>query len=144
MEQLEAKDKELARLHRELAKRETDNVDALIQQVDGVRVLTHIVQVSNSDLLREQSDYFRNKLGSGIVALGAVINEKPNLIVAVSPDLVERGFDAQKIVRASAPLMGGGGGGKPALAQAGGKDAKKLQDALAQVVKVVGAVEQQG
>jgi alanyl-tRNA synthetase len=112
-------------------------VDALIRQVDGVRVLTHIVQAPNSDLLREQSDYFKSKIGSGIVALGAVINDKPNLIVTVTPDLVERGFDAQKIVRASAPVMGGGGGGKPTLAQAGGKDATKLQEALDRVVETI-------
>ncbi len=137
LEQVDVKDKEIARLRRELVKRQTENVDQLIHQVDGVRVLTHIVDAPNQDLLREQSDYFKNKIGSGIIALGAVINEKPSMIVAVTPDLLERGFDATKIVRASAPIMGGGGGGKPSLAQAGGKDATKLQEALAQVVKVV-------
>ncbi len=137
LEQLDAQDKEIARLRREMAKRQAENVDALIQQVDGVKILTHIVDAPNQDLLREQSDFFKNKIGSGIIALGAIINDKPSMIVAVTPDLLERGFDATKIVRASAPIMGGGGGGKPSLAQAGGKDASKLQDALNQVVKVV-------
>jgi alanyl-tRNA synthetase len=137
LEQLDIQDKEISRLRRELVKRQSDNVDTLIQQVDGVRVLTHVVDAPSQDLLREQSDYFKSKIGSGIVALGAVINEKPSMIVAVTPDLIERGFDAGKIVRASAPVMGGGGGGKPSLAQAGGKDAGKLQDALDEVVKVV-------
>lgn len=137
LEQLSAQDKEIARLRRELVKRQGENVDSLVTQVDGVRVLTHIVDAPNQDLLREQSDFYRDKIGSGIVALGAVINEKPSMIVAVTPDLVERGYDAQRIVRASAPVMGGGGGGKPSLAQAGGKDATKLRDALDQVVKVV-------
>jgi len=136
--QLEAQEKEIQRLRREMAKRQAENVDAFVRQVDGVRVLTHIVDVPNVDALREQSDFFKNKLGSGIIALGAVMNGKPSMIVAVTPDLIEKGFDAQKIVRASAPVMGGGGGGKPSLAQAGGKDASKLQDALDQVVKVVG------
>lgn len=138
LEQLDAKDKEIARLQREAAKRQAENIDAMVQHVDGVQVLAHIVDAPNQDMLREQSDFFKNKIGSGIVALGAIINEKPSLIVAVTPDLVARGFDAQKIVRASAPVMGGGGGGKPSLAQAGGKDASKLQDALNEVVKVVG------
>lgn len=137
LEQLDTKEKEIARLRRELVKRQTENVDHLIHQVDGVRVLTHIVDAPNPDLLREQSDYFKNKLGSGIVALGAVINDRPSMIVAVTPDLIARGFDAQKIVRASARIMGGGGGGRPALAQAGGNDATKLQDALDEVVKVI-------
>jgi len=135
--QLDARDKEIARMRRAMAKRQAENVDELIKQVDGVKVLTHVVEASNTDLLREQSDYFKNKIGSGVVAVGALINGKPNMIVAVTPDLIERGFDARKIVSASAPLMGGGGGGKPSLAQAGGKDASKLQDALNEVVRVV-------
>ena len=137
LEQLDAKDKEIARLRREMAKRQAENMESQIQRVDGVNLITQIVDAPNQDLLREQSDYFKNKIGSGIVALGAIINEKPSMIVAVTPDLVERGFDATKIVRASAPVMGGGGGGKPSLAQAGGKDATKLQDALNQVVRIV-------
>lgn len=137
LEQLETMDKEIARLRREMAKRQAENVDSLIQQVDGVKILTHIVDAPNQDLLREQSDYFKNKIGSGIVALGAIINDKPSMIVAVTPDLIEKGFDAQKLVRASAPVMGGGGGGKPSLAQAGGKDASKLQEALNHVVTLV-------
>jgi len=137
LEQLASAEKEIARLRRELVKQQTANVDDLIHQVDGVRVLTHIVDAPNQDLLREQSDFYKNKIGSGVVALGAVINDKPSMIVAVTSDLIARGFDAQQIVRASAPIMGGGGGGRPALAQAGGKDASKLQAALDQVVKQV-------
>lgn len=137
MDQLDLKDKEISRLRREMAKRQAEDVDSLIRRVNGIKVLTHVVDAPTQDLLREQSDYFKSKLGSGIVALGAIINEKPSIIVAVTPDLIERGYDAQKIVRASAPIMGGGGGGRPSLAQAGGKDPSKLQDALDQVVKVV-------
>lgn len=137
LEQLDAQGKEMLRLRREMAKRQAENIEPLIQQVDGVKILTQMVDAANADALREQSDYFKNKIGSGIVALGAVINEKPSMIVAVTPDLIKRGFDAQKIVRAAAPMMGGGGGGKPALAQAGGKDASKLQEALNEVTRIV-------
>lgn len=137
LEQLESKDKEIARLQREFAKRHAENVGDVIQQVDGVRLITQLVQAQTMDLLREQSDYFKNKIGSGVVAVGAVINGKPNMVVTVTPDLVERGFDARKIVSAAAPLMGGGGGGKPSLAQAGGKDPAKLQDALQYVGLVI-------
>lgn len=136
-EQLDARDKEIQRLRRELAKRQAENVDELVKQVDGVKVLTHIVEAPNAELLREQSDYFKSRIGSGVVALGALINGKPSMIVAVTPDWVEKGIDAQKIVRASAPIMGGGGGGKPALAQAGGKDPAKLEDALREVVRLI-------
>src|SRR5581483_11499807 len=62
LKELEARDKEIARLRRESAKRQADNVDDLIKQVDGVKVLAHIVEAPNTDLLREQSDYFKTKI----------------------------------------------------------------------------------
>ena len=83
------------------------------------------------------SDWARAKLGSGVVALGAVFDGKPNLLVAVTPDLVERGLDAGKIVRSAAQAIGGGGGGRPTLAQAGGKDASRLNDAVSSVKQIV-------
>lgn len=141
LKQLDDKEKEIQRLRRDMAKRQAENVDALVQDLNGVRVLTNIVEAPNADALREQIDFLRDKLGSGIIALGAVMNGKPSMLVAVTPDLVAKGFDAQKIVRASAPVMGGGGGGKPTLAQAGGKDASKLQAALDQVLQVVATGE---
>jgi len=130
LEQLDAKDKEIARLRREGAKRQAENVDALVQRVDGVNIIAQLVDAPTMDLLREHSDHLRNKLGSGIVAVGSLINGNPNMVVAVTPDLVERGYDARKIATASASKMGGGGGGRATLAQAGGRNADKLQDAL--------------
>jgi alanyl-tRNA synthetase len=88
-------------------------------------------------MLREMSDWFRDRLKSGVVVLGAVMNKRPSLIAAVTPDLVERGLDAGKIVRQAARVVGGGGGGKPTLAEAGGKDASKLPEALASVRQIV-------
>ncbi len=131
IEQVEARDKEIARLHRELAKRQAQGAaQEQVQDVDGIKVLARLVDAPTLEFLREQSDYFRERIGSGVVAVGAVINDKPNLIVAVTPDAVERGLDARQIIGAAAKLIGGGGGGKPTLAQAGGRDASKLQDAL--------------
>jgi alanyl-tRNA synthetase len=103
-----------------------------------------MVDVPDLDLLREQSDYYRNQIGSGVVAIGAVINDKPNLIVAVTPDLVEQGWDARQIVSAAAQAMGGGGGGKPTLAQAGGRDAASLPRALEFVSKFLEAKRKTG
>lgn len=137
LEQLDARDREIARLQRELARRQAERAAEVVHQVDGIKIIAQLVQAPNMDLLREQSDHFKNKLGSGIVALGAVINGKPQMVVALTPDLVARGLDARTIVSAAAPVMGGGGGGKPGLAQAGGKDSSKLQDALDAVERVV-------
>lgn len=135
--QLEAKDKEIERLHRELAKGHAQNLQQIVREISGVDVISEQVQVPTMELLREQSDFFRNKIGSGVVAVGAVFSGRPNLVVSVTPDLVERGFDARKIVSSAAKLIGGGGGGKPSLAQAGGRDPEKLKEALDSVFEIV-------
>ena len=108
-----------------------------VEQVSGVPVLAAQVKALDAEMLREMSDWFRSKVGSGVVVLGAVVDGKPSLLAAVTPDLVERGLDAGKIVRAAAQLIGGGGGGKPTLAQAGGKDASRMPEALATVKQSV-------
>jgi alanyl-tRNA synthetase len=75
----------------------------------------------------------RDKLGSGVVVLGTVIGDKPQLLAMVTSDLVNNGHDAGKLIKALAALVGGRGGGRPEMAKAGGVDAGKLDDALAQV-----------
>jgi alanyl-tRNA synthetase len=115
----------------------TSSVDALLDQavtIKGARVLTAQVMVSNVDALRDLADRFRDKLGSAIVALGAVIEEKPLVVVAVTQDLIERGAHAGKLAGAAAQSMGGGGGGKPNMAQAGGKDSSRLAEALSVIL----------
>jgi alanyl-tRNA synthetase len=76
------------------------------------------------------ADYIRDKLKSVILVLGTLFEGKPMFLAAVTPDLVARGYDAGKIVREVAQVTGGGGGGKPNLAQAGGRHKEKLDEAL--------------
>ncbi len=137
LEQSQAMEKELARARREVARRDFDAMLSQVEHVNGVPVLALKVDAFDVEMLREMSDWARAKLGSGVVALGAVFDGKPNLIVAVTPDLVERGLDAGRIVRSAAQAIGGGGGGRPTLAQAGGKDASRLGDALSNVKQIV-------
>ncbi len=82
-------------------------------------------------------DRLRDKLGSGIVVLGAVLDGQPALVAMVTKDLVGKGYDAGKLIRAIAPIVGGRGGGRPELAQGGGTDASKLDAALAAVATEV-------
>jgi alanyl-tRNA synthetase len=124
--------KEIERLRRELARRDVESLLTHTQTVNDVRVLATQVNAANMDMLREIGDWLKDKLGSGIVVLGAVLGDKPNLVVMVTPDLVERGYDAVQIIRPIARLIGGGGGGRPTIAQAGGKDVARLAEALAQ------------
>jgi alanyl-tRNA synthetase len=106
-------------------------------EVSGVQVISLKVDVPDVAMLREMSDWFRDKLGSGVVVLGTVTNDKPLVIATVTDDLVKRGLHAGKLVKEVAQVVGGGGGGKPTMAQAGGKDAAKLDEALAKVDSLV-------
>jgi len=103
-----------------------------------VKVLTATLPNADADTLRQMSDRFRQKYPtSGCVVLASVIDDRPMLIAAVTEDLVKRGLHAGELVKFVAGPLGGGGGGKPTLAQAGGKDAAGLQDALESVKKWV-------
>ena len=107
------------------------------EDVGGVSVLAARVDAANVDSMREMGDWLRDKMGSGVVVLGAVINERPSLISMVTPDLRSAGLDAAGIVRGAAKVIGGGGGGRPDAAQAGGRDASRLDDALNLVPSLV-------
>ena len=87
--------------------------------------------------MREMADWLRDKLGSGIVVLGAVIADKPSLVAAVTPDLAQQGYHAGALVKQVAGVVGGGGGGKPTMATAGGREASKLGEALAKTAEFV-------
>ena len=101
------------------------------QDVNGVSVLAARVDASNADSLREISDWLRDKMGSGIVILGAVINDRPTISIGITRDLVAAGADAREYARDLGRIIGGGGGGRPDMAQAGGRDASRLDDAIA-------------
>jgi alanyl-tRNA synthetase len=129
--------KEIADLQRQLARAEFEALLHKVQDVEGVKVLAVPVHASNMDTLREMTDWFRSRLGSVVIVLGAVINEKPNFVAAVTPDLVERGLRAGSLVKQVARVVGGGGGGRPTLAQAGGRDVARLDEALSLVPELV-------
>ena len=102
--------------------------------VGEVKTLTAHVRDADADTLRQLADQFRsNNPKSGVVVLGTVQNDKPLMIAAVTEDLIQRGIKAGDLVKFVAQQVGGGGGGKPTLAQAGGRDASKLDEALASV-----------
>ncbi|MCI0844370.1 MAG: alanine--tRNA ligase, partial [Chloroflexi bacterium] len=101
-----------------------------VQDVDGVKVVAGRTSAGGADGMREMADFLRDKLGSVVVALAAVVEGSPILITMVTPDLVERGLHAGNIARDTAKVMGGGGGGRPEMAQAGGKQPEKVDEAL--------------
>ncbi|HIW31325.1 MAG TPA: alanine--tRNA ligase, partial [Candidatus Paenibacillus intestinavium] len=104
-------------------------LDAVVR-VGEVSILTAKVNASNMESLRSIVDELKTKLPTSVIVLGAAAEDKVNLAAAVSQDLVKKGFHAGKIIKEAAQLCGGNGGGRPDMAQAGGKDVEKLNDAL--------------
>ncbi|MEX2431167.1 MAG: DHHA1 domain-containing protein, partial [Dehalococcoidia bacterium] len=115
---------------REASKQEAQALLEQAQHLNGVTLLTARSNAPDMDTLREMGDWLRDKLGSAIVVLGGVFNDRPSVIAMVTQDLVDKGYNAGDIVQAAAKRMGGGGGGRPQVAQAGGREPGQLTDAL--------------
>jgi alanyl-tRNA synthetase len=135
---LESERKRALALERELARRMVEDLLDRAQKVNGVTVLTSRVPALAMPVLREMGDILRDRLRSGIVVLATIHNGRPSFLAMVTPDLTARGFHAGEIINQVAKVTGGGGGGQPGMAQAGGRDASKIDEAL-EVVKGVTA-----
>ena len=122
---------------RETSRKEAQELLGRVQELDGLKVVVQRAKVSSAEALRETGDWLRDKLDSGVVVLGAVVNDRPTLIAMVTADLVVRGLHAGNIVKEAAQAMGGGGGGRPEMAQAGGRRPEALDDALRTAVQVI-------
>jgi alanyl-tRNA synthetase len=129
--------KQVATLRREIARFEFEKAMEGLESLNGVHAA--FVQLNDvpTDTLREMSDWFRNRVKSGVIVLGSVVENKPQLLVSVTDDLTKKGLHAGNIIKEIAAVVGGGGGGRPNLAQAGGKDSGKLPDALAKARQLV-------
>ena len=137
-EKKKAFEKELARFNLKSA---ASDIDALVQTataINGFKLVTSKVVAANMDALKSIGDTLRSKIGSGVGLLAAVIDDKVALVCVVSDDLIKtKAIQAGKIVGAVAKVVGGGGGGKPHMATAGGKDIAKLDEALKSVKDIL-------
>ena len=132
---LKKAEKSRDKLLRKLAVLELNTALENLDQVEGVNLLTKIIEESDLDTLRMIADRFRQQVPEqGIVVLGTVIDGSPRLITAVTEDLIKEGIKAGDLIKHVAQQVGGGGGGRPNLAEAGGKDPEKLPEALDSVV----------
>ncbi|HZV83070.1 MAG TPA: alanine--tRNA ligase, partial [Geobacteraceae bacterium] len=141
VERLVTRQKELQRevdtLRSQLNAGKSADLLANIREIGGVKALATEVAVDDVKKLRELADTLKDKLGSGVLALGADIGGKATLLVAVSSDLTGR-FKAGDLVREMAPEVGGSGGGKPELAQAGGSRPEGIKAALDKLYVLMG------
>lgn len=119
---------------------EAGNLVSKAKEIDGVTVIVAKVQGSDMNNLRNMADDLKQKLGSAVILLGSAHDGKVNLIAAVTKDLIEKGFHAGKLIKEVAVRCGGGGGGRPDMAQAGGKDPEKLDSALQYVEEWVKSI----
>jgi alanyl-tRNA synthetase len=141
--ELERRDEEIRRLRKELeqarmksAASAVSSAGDQVQEANGIKVLAQRVDNLERNQMRTLVDNMRNKLGSGVVVLGSVQDGKVALIVGVTKDLTTR-VQAGKIIAEVAKQVGGKGGGRPDLAEAGGTDPSALDSALKSSVDVV-------
>jgi len=129
-------EKQLAGLEARLARSRAEDLIAAARQINGVAVVAGRIDGLDADGLRSVADTLRDRLGSGVVCVGSVVDGKVNLVAAVTHDLTKR-FQAGRIMQEVARIVGGRGGGRPDLAQGGGPDPSKLDDALKLVYDLV-------
>ncbi|MBJ9987971.1 alanine--tRNA ligase [Paenibacillus sp. S28] len=143
IEALHGQLKELGRenesLQSKLSTIEAGQLTEQVKQVNGRELLAVRVNAGSMDGLRSIADELKGKLPNAVLVLGAAMDEKVNFVVSVPQELVKSGLHAGKLVKEIAAVCGGGGGGRPDMAQAGGKDASKLEDALKLAEQLVGS-----
>jgi alanyl-tRNA synthetase len=136
-EEIREKDKEIEKLNNKLSKNIAEDILNSKKNVEGIDLITFKVKDLDMGSLRNLGDEIRNKLGSGIIVLASVLEDKLSFVTMVTKDVNEKGLLAGNIIKEVAKVAGGSGGGRPDMAQAGGKDIYKIDEALALVEKLV-------
>ena len=137
LEEIRALHSENEKLKSKLANNSMGDVMNQVVEVKGVKVLA--VKVADVDMngLRNLGDQLKEKLGEGVVVIASVLDGKVNLMAAATEEAQKKGAHAGNLIKAIAGLVGGGGGGRPNMAQAGGKNPAGVEDALAKVKDVI-------
>jgi len=136
LEQQKELEREIERLRGRLGKNQIPDLLAQKQNVNGTDVLIAKVNGVDAKQLRELADHLKEKMGSGFIFLASPGENSVTLVGSVSPDLTNR-YHAGNIIKEVAPIVGGGGGGRPDFAQAGGKDPSKMDEALMKVWEII-------
>ena len=140
MSTIKDKDKEIQGLKEKLTSGVEDEILSSAIDVNGIKVVAAAVNDIEGEALRNLCDKLRNKLDSGIVVLGSNVAGKVQFVVMATKEAIAKGAHAGKIVKEVAMITGGGGGGRPDMAQAGGKLPEKLEEAIGNVKNIVGTL----
>jgi alanyl-tRNA synthetase len=135
--ELAAERKRTTSLERKLSRNTVEDLLTCAEHVDGITVIAANLAPSSIPILREVGDSLRERLTSAVIVLGTVHDGRPNFIAMVTPDLINKGLHAGEIVKQVAGVTGGSGGGKAEMAQAGGNDKSKIDEALGLVKGLV-------
>ena len=137
MEEIKALHAENEKLKSKMAKEAMGDVMDQVKEVKGVKVLA--VQADGVDMngLRNLGDQLKEKLGEGVIVIASVLDGKVNLMATATDGAMKQGAHAGNLIKGIAALVGGGGGGRPNMAQAGGKDPEGVAAALEKVLEVV-------
>ena len=133
------KDLEKALKHKQKSSSSFDSqiIISKAKKAGGKQIVIHEADAADMDTLKQFGDQLLNELDSGVGVLGSTVGEKPGIVVVVTKDLNEAGINAPELAKSIGAIMGGGGGGRPHLATAGGKDKSKLKDALKKAEKII-------
>lgn len=137
IDELKQKDNEIEKLKKEKSKDISKKIINSKIEIDGVNLITYRLEDMDMDSLRNLGDELKNKIQSGVIVLASVVDEKILFLTMVTKDLNKRKISAGNIIREVAKATGGNGGGRPDMAQAGGKDINKLDNALEIVVDLI-------
>lgn len=129
--QVKELEKEIAVLTTRMAKSAVTELLAGKVAVNGVEIVSGKVEAADMEALRQMADMIRDKIPTGVVILGAAAGDKVNFVAMATAGALAKGVHAGNIVKEAAKISGGGGGGRPEMAQAGGKDITKIEEALA-------------
>jgi alanyl-tRNA synthetase len=129
-------ERQLSQLQGKLAGSQSDEIASRVRQTNGVNVVASRVEGVSDKAVRDMADQLRDRLQPAVIVLGMTRGEKVSLLAAVSKDLTKR-YHAGNIIKQIAPIVGGGGGGRPDFAQAGGKDPARLDEALQKVYELI-------
>ena len=128
--ELKSANSEIESLKSKAAKEALGDVMDAVEEVKGIKVLANKVDGVDMNGLRDLGDSLKEKLGEGVVALMSAADGKVNIVIMATDGAVKAGAHAGNIIKAVAPIVGGGGGGRPNMAQAGGKNPAGIDDAL--------------
>ncbi|HZH93001.1 MAG TPA: DHHA1 domain-containing protein, partial [Tissierellaceae bacterium] len=137
VEEAKEKDREIGRLKDKLSANIADEILAQAQDIKGVKLITHISSDLDMNGLRNLGDELKSRLGSGVVVLGSTGGDKVSLVAMATKDVTGLGVHSGNIVKQVAQATGGSGGGRPEMAQAGGKDKSKLAEAMESVKEIL-------